>query len=184
MRKGFNKDLTGKSFGRLTVLKYIGSVGATGKKTWLCLCECGNSKGVERINLTSGNTTSCGCLRKEKHLTHGGSYTKEYNSWANMIARCTNENAPNYHHYGGRGISVCDRWFQFENFIKDMGSKPIGGSLDRIDVDGDYKPSNCKWSTNKEQATNKRKKIYLTKLYEITDSLGIDRSIVDERLAA
>lgn len=149
-------QLTDKKFGRLTVKDKSTQKTSYGHTHWNCVCDCGNKVTVISNNITSGNTTSCGCLRKEKtsklgksKITHEMSHTKTYKAWKNLIQRCTNSKATQYHLYGGRGIKVCDRWLNsFENFLEDMGPKPPGRSiLKRIQTDGDYEPNNCKWIT-------------------------------------
>ena len=153
------EDLTGQKFGRLTALKYVGAY------RWECVCECGTIKAVQTGKLKKGETRSCGCLKldivhaKPKHGMWG---SREYNTWAQMIARCVNPKATNYDEYGGRGIKVCDRWLEsFENFLADMGERPEGMTLDRIEVDGNYDPGNCRWATNAEQARNTRRNVYI-----------------------
>jgi hypothetical protein len=159
------KDLTGQRFGRLEV---IGRAGAnkSGNAQWLCRCKCGAEKVIEGSNLRSGNTQSCRCLRIEKSKTHGhackGNETFLYTKWQNMKARCNNTKGNKYKDYGGRGIRVCDRWLTFENFLSDMGYPPTKKhTLERIDVNGDYEPSNCRWATHLEQAQNKRDSRFL-----------------------
>ena len=130
---------------------------------WICLCDCGNKKLVQSNHLTSGASKSCGCLLAQKNIelrqTHGLSKSRIYRIWRNMINRCHYEKYAERHLYGGRGIIVCDRWrYSFENFLLDMGIPDDCMSIDRIDVDGNYEPSNCKWSTAKEQAANRRKR--------------------------
>ncbi len=161
MRKRVNLtkklNLVGKKFGRLLVLcetayRYDRSI------IWRCMCDCGTFKDVPSRSLQSGNTRSCGCYKIAKSFTHGLSKTAEYISWYHMLQRCNNTNNDRYKDYGGRGSRVCIRWSEFENFISDMGYKPEKEySLDRIDVNGNYEPSNCKWSTKKEQANNQRR---------------------------
>jgi hypothetical protein len=150
--------MTGQKFGRLTVLRREGSQGKGA--TWLCLCDCGTEHVVRRSDLTSGNTKSCGCLRREQaskaSLSHGQSGTPTYASWEAMKRRCLNPNSPDYHRYGGRGITVCDRWLSFENFLADMGERAEGTSLGRIGDEGNYEPGNVRWMTPEEQAANRR----------------------------
>jgi hypothetical protein len=160
-------DITGKRFGRLIVVDLAEHTGRNGRSLWLCRCDCGEQIVAHPENLRSGNTKSCGCLHREIdrafHLRHGdadrrnGRVATEYMSWAAMLARCNNPNNPAYYRYGGRGIRVCKRWQRYENFLADMGRRPQGLSLDRINNDGDYKPSNCQWATRKQQANNRRK---------------------------
>jgi hypothetical protein len=153
-------DLTGKKFGMLQVIersdeKFVGSVG------WKCLCACGAKTIVRGTNLYNNTTKSCGCLRRQltsqRRTTHGLTKSPTWRSWSSMKTRCNNPNYSESHSYKGRGIKICDRWDKFENFLQDMGERPKGTSLDRIDVNGNYEPSNCRWATKDEQAQNKRK---------------------------
>ena len=153
------KDLSGRNFRRLNVLARAGS-SKDGQATWICLCRCGRNTVVTGSNLRSGHTTSCGCRMKELLLAtrriHGGVGTPTYSSWQAMISRCREPKNNRYHLYGGRGIKVCEQWLKFANFRADMGERPEGKTLDRINVDGHYEPGNCRWATPKEQANSRR----------------------------
>lgn len=160
------EDLTGRRFGRWTVREYAGRVDSVTR--WICECDCGARLMVRALNLKTGGSRSCGCLRvdvsKETNWKHGHSSwrrgpTSEYRIYHKMLRRCFKETDPKYHRYGGRGITVCDRWRGpegFINFFADMGSRPgLGYSIDRIDNDGNYEPGNCRWATVLQQARNK-----------------------------
>jgi hypothetical protein len=148
----------GDVFSRLTVISRNSPIGARNTK-WNCLCECGNTSAPTAIALTSGHTSSCGCYRDEvvgkASITHGQSKSSTYNSWTSMKQRCYYEAKDHYKYYGGRGIKVCDEWVNdFSQFLKDMGERPDGMTLEREDVNGNYCPSNCIWETNSRQGYN------------------------------
>lgn len=150
-------DLVGQTFGQLTVVMRADIKSNRGESIWVCKCSCGGTSAVLQWNLRSGNTKSCGCLKIAKNTKHGKINSREYNSWAKMTQRCRNKENPKYNDYGGRGITICDRWKEsFENFLEDMGYCPEGLSLDRIDVNGNYEPGNCRWTDNTEQSYNQR----------------------------
>ena len=149
-------NITGQTFGKLIVLSQAKS-GSSGAR-WNCQCDCGQQSAVFSCNLISGKTLSCGCGAIGNHKTHGKTGTAEYIIWSGMRQRCNDANNPVYHHYGGRGITICDRWGRFDLFLKDMGNRPSSKySIDRINNDGNYEQSNCRWATRIEQSRNKRK---------------------------
>lgn len=154
-------DLTGKMFGRLTVLRRADQNTPQGHPTWECSCSCGNLTTTTGINLRHGRTRSCGCFEQESrstnNLKHGLVGTYFYYIWNAMQNRCSNPNNPKYRDYGARGIKVCARWNDVANFAADMGPRPSSEhSIDRIDNDGNYEPTNCRWATVAQQHANRR----------------------------
>lgn len=187
---GSFKDLSGKTFGRLQVLGYAGSNGR--RSLWACKCACGVERIVKSDSLVSGRTTSCGCRKLETSKEncakygikprHGMTGTPEHKTWMGMIERCTSDK-PRYSAHFGRGITVCERWMQFENFFADMGHRPSNRhSLDRINNDGDYEPGNCRWAVAQTQQRNRRKSRFLIvdgvkkSLMEVAAELGMKKS--------
>jgi len=159
------KNIVGQVFGRLTVVRYSNHRSPVKKNStyWECICRCGQTVIVRGENLKSGSTQSCGCLARKFNRglhptlkTHGHSRTKTYRIWSHICYRCHNPNSADFRNYGQRGITVCDRWLVFENFLEDMGTAPAGTSLDRKDNTKGYYKRNCRWATSKQQANNKR----------------------------
>lgn len=192
------EDLTGKKFGRLTVdCKAPDYISPTGKKysRWRCVCECGNAKDIMRDNLVGGRVSSCGCYKKEymsvKQSTHCSSSSKLYGVWCSMKSRCNNINDKHYLDYGARGISVCNEWncdyTSFEEWALDNGYAD-GLSIDRIDNDGGYNPSNCRWTSRKVQAGNRRSNRVISfrgeshTLSEWSDIVGINYKTLHNRI--
>jgi hypothetical protein len=164
-------QMIGKRFGRLTVIAMAPSrKSGNGGMRWRCRCVCGGKTITRASALWSGEAKSCGCLQKERasavaiknSTKHGhaprGKPSPEYITWQSMHARCSNPKHTVYRYYGGRGITVCARWYSFKNFLADMGPRPAGKTLDRYpDPNGNYKPSNCRWATSSQQQQNKRR---------------------------
>ena len=169
-RSNGRHNLVGRRFGRLVVERAAGIVHT--KSTWSCRCDCGKGHIVPSDRLLKGVTASCGCLNRELSSarfadnhptrTHGLSRTPEYRAWKSMMGRCYNSKDAAYPRYGGRGIVVCKRWHTFENFLADMKKRPTGLSLDRLNNDGNYEPSNCEWRTEEKQQNNRRDNVMLT----------------------
>ena len=156
-------DLSGQKFGTWTVIRY-GGLNSIRQSGWICRCDCGGPNGPERFvvaqALRTGASKSCGCQKSalitKARTQHGRAGTKAYQVWGDMVRRCTSQRSGNWANYGGRGIKVCDAWLKFENWNADMGDPPPGMSLERIDNNGNYERSNCKWATVAEQNQNKR----------------------------
>lgn len=155
-------SLIGKKINMLTVINEVKKPEYPKATFCICRCDCGNTVTVKRVDIKRGNTKSCGCLRsakfKERVTKHGlfNDNKSEYKTWSVMKSRCFNSNDKNYDRYGGRGISVCDRWANsFENFFEDMGKRPSNYELDRIDNNKNYDPSNCRWTTRQQQVINR-----------------------------
>jgi len=187
------KKMINNKFGRLTVLKFAGK--SKGNLLYECRCDCGNIVIKRGSHLRRHEVKSCGCFRKDKAYenigrpkTHGQSKTPTYRSWTAMKFRCLNSNHIAYPQYGGRGITVCQRWLRFENFLADMGERPVDMTLDRINVDGDYCAENCRWAYPKDQSRNRRNNHLLTfngqrrTITEWSEISGIKKTTIRERL--
>lgn len=186
-------DITGRKYGRLTVLRENGK--CNNGILWLCRCECGNEVNVLAYNLKNGHTKSCGCFQSEArsktHSTHMESKSRLYRIWRHIKSRCLNPNVCHYRYYGGRGISICQEWLNsYEEFAKWALSNGYseGLSIDRIDVNGNYEPSNCRWTNAKVQANNKTNNRLIEyngeshSLSEWSNILGISRLTISKRI--
>lgn len=200
-RKATSADMIGQRFGRLTVLARNNSRlphNVTRLRAyWLCRCLCGKQTIVESSHLRNGHTQSCGCYKRDRIkkalTTHGhnpmGKPSSTHRAWSSMCTRCFNRNNPSWKNYGGRGITACERWKAFENFLADMGERPKGTSIDRINNDGNYEPGNCRWATRIQQARNTRRNHVITDgngrracLAEWAEIVGIMRETIACRL--
>lgn len=179
-------DLTGRSFCGWVVLRRAPT--RLRKSVYVCRCVCGTEREVFGNNLVRGVSTNCGCISVRGNHSHGQTHTKIYRIWATMVQRCTNSRHKDFHKYGGRGIRVCDQWLVFERFFEDMGHKPDGLSLDRIDNNGIYEPGNCRWSAPKQQCRNTRKNRIVehdnkkVTVAEWAETLGVPEARIRDRL--
>jgi len=186
-------DLTGMTYGRLTVVGYS-HTNKSGKTFWKCKCECGKETVTSSDKLRRGVTRSCGCLRKELYgkaqTTHGMTKTKLYVIWSNMRSRCMYRKNSMYHNYGGRGISLCEDWKNFDSFRKwaEKNGYKEGLSIERIDVNGNYEPKNCTWIPKSKQLLNQRRSHLVTAfgktqtIKEWSDESGIKYDTIERRL--
>lgn len=184
----------GQRFGRLEVVEEA-LRGASKKRQVVCRCDCGKTVTIQLSNLTTGNTTSCGCYRNEmtaqRSTAHGSWQEPEYDAWINMKSRCLNPNRPDFASYGGRGIRIDPRWIEsFQAFRSDLGPRPTSGhSLERVDVNGNYEPGNVIWATKKTQARNTRASRRITAngqtktVAEWAEELGVSAKTIYTRLA-
>ena len=190
-------DRVGQRIGRLVVQRRAPNKpeGNLVRASWWCRCDCGNDVIVTGASLNKalkgkGGTRSCGCLMKEKPTKHGRSGASIYGTWRTMLQRCTNPKNPAYANYGGRGITVCDEWKDFKKFYADMGDRPPGRTLDRVDNSQGYSKDNCRWATCKQQGNNRRSNTVIVfngvrkTLAEWADHIGVSSQCLRGRLNA
>lgn len=193
------KQMEGEVFGRLTVQQLVGTNKTIGA-LWLCFCDCGNAIHAYRDHLIQGYVKSCGCLvldvapingrkaKKHGHRRINNVASPEYRVWRAMKGRCLNPSHKDYPIYGAVGITVCERWHEFENFLADMGPRPEGTSIDRIDGTKGYSPENCRWATTKQQNRNRKSNRLLEfngttmTLADFTDISGLPKHVIYERV--
>lgn len=162
------EDIAGQKFNYLTAIKFVEYNKQSHNCMWLFKCDCGKDVILSKSNVKTGHTKSCGCYNQkvasERLTTHNKTNTKVYRTWSNMKRRCYDKNNKAYIRYGNKGITVCDRWLKsFENFYEDMGEPPTTKhTIDRIDNNGNYEPSNCRWATQKQQNRNYSRNIDIT----------------------
>lgn len=176
-------NITGQRFGLLVAVSYHGGT------RWNCVCDCGSTAVVASLDLRQGHTRSCGCYRAEattkRMTTHGMTGTPTYRSWLSMRRRCYDQDHPQHRYYGGAGIEVCDRWRNdFAAFLSDMGERPEGTTLDRVNRHGNYEPGNCRWATQKAQMNNTRRSIEFEgkTITQWAEELGVHYATVSYRL--
>jgi hypothetical protein len=180
--------MIGRRFGKLIVISFSHYHGT--RQMYFVRCDCGRTNLSNGTDLRGGKINSCGCGVIGRGFRHGGRKSSEYQSWCAMKARCENPKTSNFASYGGRGISVCERWKHFPCFLADMGSRPIGLSLDRINNNGNYEPSNCRWATSSQQSSNTRVNVFITNHGETHTAqewariTGIDISTICKRVKA
>ena len=186
------RNILGQRFGRLVTIAHVGSTRGKKQALWLCKCDCGNQHATTLACLVNGRTKSCGCIAR---IEYKGTYktwgkTSTWESWSKMRHRCNDSRYRFYERYGGRGITVCERWQEsFVNFLNDMGERPTGTTIDRIDFNGNYEPLNCRWSTQKEQMRNTSKTRWIQykgdrkPMSQWAEELGLNPKVISQRLS-
>lgn len=181
--------IIGQRYGKLSVISYDGK-NNHGLDVVTVRCDCGNEKQVLAVHVTHGSTKACGCLKLKHGHARKGIESRTFRSWQHVLSRCTNPNNTHYNDYGGRGIRVCDRWYDFLCFLEDMGECAPGLTIERIDNDKGYYKENCKWATRMEQAQNRRNTVRVTiggiskTPSEWARASGLSRSTIEQRIAA
>lgn len=181
------KVVPGDKYGLLTIIKEIDQAnhGKEKKRRFKCICECGQIATPTLAGLRSGNSKSCGCIRKNNNKKHGMAKSSIYMIWGSMINRCKNKTSQAYHYYGGRGIQVCQRWLNFKNFFEDMGERPLGATLDRKNNNKNYSPDNCRWISHKKNCQNSSRAKYwfvngirYNSLSDAANKIGVDTATI------